>query len=416
MLIDLARNDIGRIAQVGSVKVTDQMVIEKYSHVQHIVSNVEGLLQPGLDAIDVLRASFPAGTLTGAPKVRAMEIIDELEPVKRGIYGGACGYYSWSGEMDVAIAIRTGVLKDGTLNVQAAAGVVYDSIPEAEYQETEVKARAVLRARFPEAEIYEDIRAVDTKELAKHGKVDVICGGFPCQDLSVAGKRAGLQGERSRLFYVAMRIVRELSPAILLLENVPGLLTSNQGHDFAAVLREVGEGWGCQEVAWRVLDSQYFGVPQRRRRVFIAGSRHGGCASRILALEDGGEGDPGACKAEGSPTPRDVRGFTPSQFANYREGVGTLRANGGDLGGGSETLIAESRMVSISAAGEKSRKCKKRVIRKLTPEECEKLQGFPEGWTAVCDAAQTTRYRQLGNAVTVNVAAWIARRTSASLR
>jgi anthranilate synthase component 1 len=146
MLIDLARNDIGRIAQVGTVKVTDQMIIEKYSHVQHIVSNVEGLLQPGLDAIDVLRATFPAGTLSGAPKVRAMEIIDELEPVKRGIYGGACGYLSWSGEMDVAIAIRTGVLKDGMLNVQAAAGVVFDSIPEAEFQETEVKARAVLRA------------------------------------------------------------------------------------------------------------------------------------------------------------------------------------------------------------------------------------------------------------------------------
>ena len=146
MLIDLARNDIGRIAQTGTVKVTDQMVIEKYSHVQHIVSNVEGLLKPDLDAIDVLRATFPAGTLTGAPKVRAMEIIDELEPVKRGIYGGACGYLSWSGEMDVAIAIRTGVLKDGVLNVQAAAGVVFDSIPEAEYQETEVKARAVLRA------------------------------------------------------------------------------------------------------------------------------------------------------------------------------------------------------------------------------------------------------------------------------
>ena len=146
MLIDLARNDLGRIAQIGSVKVTDQMVIEKYSHVQHIVSNVEALLLPGLDAIDVLRATFPAGTLTGAPKVRAMEIIDELEPVKRGIYGGACGYLSWSGEMDVAIAIRTGVLKDGILNVQAAAGVVFDSIPEAEFQETEAKARAVLRA------------------------------------------------------------------------------------------------------------------------------------------------------------------------------------------------------------------------------------------------------------------------------
>jgi anthranilate synthase component 1 len=146
MLIDLARNDIGRIAQIGSVRVTDRMVIEKYSHVQHIVSNVEGVLLPGLDAIDVLRATFPAGTLTGAPKVRAMEIIDELEPVKRGIYGGACGYLSWSGEMDVAIAIRTGVLKDGVLNVQAAAGVVHDSIPESEFQETEVKARAVLRA------------------------------------------------------------------------------------------------------------------------------------------------------------------------------------------------------------------------------------------------------------------------------
>ena len=146
MLIDLARNDLGRIAQIGSVKVTDQMVIEKYSHVQHIVSNVEALLLPGLDAIDVLRATFPAGTLTGAPKVRAMEIIDELEPVKRGIYGGACGYLSWSGEMDVAIAIRTGVLKDGILNVQAAAGVVFDSIPQAEFQETEAKARAVLRA------------------------------------------------------------------------------------------------------------------------------------------------------------------------------------------------------------------------------------------------------------------------------
>lgn len=146
MLIDLARNDIGRIARTGTVKVTDQMVIEKYSHVQHIVSNVEGLLKPGLDAIDVLKASFPAGTLTGAPKVRAMEIIDELEPTKRGIYGGACGYLSYSGDMDLAITIRTGVIKNQTLYVQAAAGVVYDSTPEAEWQETEAKARAVIRA------------------------------------------------------------------------------------------------------------------------------------------------------------------------------------------------------------------------------------------------------------------------------
>lgn len=146
MLIDLARNDIGRIAETGSVKVTDRMVIEKYSHVQHIVSNVEGTLKAGMSNLDVLRATFPAGTLTGAPKVRAMEIIDELEPVKRGIYGGACGYLSFGGEMDVAIAIRTGVIKDGNLYVQAAAGIVADSLPEMEWQETENKARAVLRA------------------------------------------------------------------------------------------------------------------------------------------------------------------------------------------------------------------------------------------------------------------------------
>ena len=146
MLIDLARNDIGRIAETGSVKVTDRMVIEKYSHVQHIVSNVEGKLKDGMSNLDVLRATFPAGTLTGAPKVRAMEVIDELEPVKRGIYGGACGYLSFGGEMDMAIAIRTGVIKDGNLYVQAAAGIVADSIPEMEWQETEKKARAVLRA------------------------------------------------------------------------------------------------------------------------------------------------------------------------------------------------------------------------------------------------------------------------------
>ena len=146
MLIDLARNDIGRLARTGTVKVTEQMAIEKYSHVIHIVSNVQGQLEKEMDAIDVLRATFPAGTLTGAPKVRAMELIEQLEPVKRGIYGGACGYLSYSGEMDVAIAIRTGVLKDGILNVQAAAGVVYDSVPEKEWQETEMKARAVLRA------------------------------------------------------------------------------------------------------------------------------------------------------------------------------------------------------------------------------------------------------------------------------
>ena len=146
MLIDLARNDIGRIAEIGSVRVTDRLAIEKYSHVMHIVSNVEGTLKPGMGPIDVLRATFPAGTLSGAPKIRAMQIIDELEPTRRGIYGGACGYISFVGDLDLAIAIRTAVVKDGTLYVQAAAGVVADSIPENEWQETENKARAVLRA------------------------------------------------------------------------------------------------------------------------------------------------------------------------------------------------------------------------------------------------------------------------------
>lgn len=146
MLIDLARNDIGRIAKTGSVKVTEAFAVERYSHVMHIVSNVEGILQDGMENMDVFKATFPAGTLTGAPKVHAMEIIDQLEPTKRGIYGGACGYLSFAGDMDLAIAIRTGVIKDNVLYVQAAAGVVADSVPELEWRETEHKARALLRA------------------------------------------------------------------------------------------------------------------------------------------------------------------------------------------------------------------------------------------------------------------------------
>jgi len=146
MLIDLGRNDVGRVAATGSVRVTEKMVIERYSHVMHIVSNVEGRIAPGLDAVDVFKAGFPAGTVTGAPKVRAMQIIDELEPVKRGVYSGAAGYFGFNGDMDVAIAIRTAVVKDGRLHVQAAAGIVADSDPQAEWQETQHKTRAILRA------------------------------------------------------------------------------------------------------------------------------------------------------------------------------------------------------------------------------------------------------------------------------
>ena len=146
MLIDLGRNDVGRIAEIGSVTLTDRMTVERYSHVMHIVSNVTGRLQAGKSAFDVLRATLPAGTLSGAPKIRAMEIIDELEPVKRGIYGGAVGYISWAGDMDTAIAIRTAVIKDGKLWVQAGGGVVADSVPTLEWKETHNKARAMFRA------------------------------------------------------------------------------------------------------------------------------------------------------------------------------------------------------------------------------------------------------------------------------
>lgn len=153
MLLDLGRNDCGRVAKIGSVKLTEMMIVERYSHVMHIVSNVEGKLQPGLSALDVLRAAFPAGTVSGAPKVRAMEIIDELEVVKRGLYAGSVGYLGFNGDMDIAIAIRTGVIKHERIHVQAGAGIVADSDPSLEWAETQNKARAVLRAA----------------ELAEHG-------------------------------------------------------------------------------------------------------------------------------------------------------------------------------------------------------------------------------------------------------
>jgi anthranilate synthase component 1 len=146
MLLDLARNDVGRVSKIGSVRVVEQFTIEKYSHVQHISSHVEGELEDGLDAIDALKAGFPAGTLSGAPKVRAMQIIDEMEPVRRGIYAGCAGYFAANGSMDTCIVMRTALVKDSTMYVQAGVGVVADSDLEAEYQESIQKARALVRA------------------------------------------------------------------------------------------------------------------------------------------------------------------------------------------------------------------------------------------------------------------------------
>ncbi len=158
MLIDLGRNDVGRVAKTGTVKVTDKMTIERYSHVMHIVSNVVGQLKPDMSSLSVLRATFPAGTLSGAPKVRAMEIIQELEPIKRGIYSGAIGYLSWNGAMDTCIAIRTAVIKDDTLYVQAGAGIVHDSDPQAEWDESMAKARAIFRA----------VEAIESEQSGTH--------------------------------------------------------------------------------------------------------------------------------------------------------------------------------------------------------------------------------------------------------
>jgi len=146
MLLDLGRNDVGRVAELGSVRVTESFAIERFSHVMHIASDVQGRLREGLDAIDALAAGFPAGTLTGAPKVRAMEIIEELEPTRRGIYAGCIGYFAANGTMDTCIGLRTAVVKDGTMYVQAGAGIVADSDPQAEYEETRQKAQSLLRA------------------------------------------------------------------------------------------------------------------------------------------------------------------------------------------------------------------------------------------------------------------------------
>ena len=341
--------------------------------------------------------------------------------------------------------------------------------------EWDKNAQSVLRKRFPKATVYGDIREVDPAQLER---VDVVCGGFPCQDLSVAGKRAGLAGERSGLFHDAMRIVRRLRPAVLILENVPGLLSSNRGLDFATVLREVGEGWDCQEVAWRVLDSQYFGVAQRRRRVFIVGSSRAGCAEQILALSEGSGGNPPSrdkaredaaedsarcfagtresciaaplettandySRADGfnmvvgtidchipafgisnQPTPKIATDICPSLDAKSGGG-GRIEAvafnwqNGGGYGNANEGLGITHDGTGPLQRCQTPAVATGMVVRRLTPTECERLQGFPDGWTQIGTpdkpTADTHRYKQLGNAVTVNVAEWIARRTSEAL-
>jgi DNA (cytosine-5)-methyltransferase 1 len=300
----------------------------------------------------------------------------------------------------------------------------------------------------------------DVKECGHYNlpTADLICGGFPCQDLSIAGKRAGLDGERSGLWFEFHRIIAELKPEWVVIENVPGLLSSNEGRDFAIVIRGLVElGYG---VSWRILDSQYFGVPQRRRRVFIVGSLGSGRSSEVLFESEGSSGD----TSEGEEKGKDIAasivsrigkgGFTDPVNDNI---IGALQAR--DYKGVGNQYVQENKLVAVGHSGGETLKLNEKAntlnaqsgsettamfngvweprsqdgvprihdevvpslntmqggqrqpmvgVRRLTPTECERLQGFPDGWTE--HQADTIRYRQLGNAVTVNVIGWIGKR------
>ena len=257
------------------------------------------------------------------------------------------------------------------------------------------QSQQVLRNQFPNAKIYGDITQVKVEDLER---VDIVCGGFPCQDLSFAGKRKGLAGERSGLFYEAMRLIRGINPRIVILENVPGLLASNQGRDFAILLSEMDKGWDCQEIAWRVLDSQFFGVAQRRKRVFIVASSRIGSAEQILALNESVSGD-----LEQSQEQRKNIAHTidANRHESDSEPIAIRTAFTGANGIGVSVGISHTLDLANGQAVTDNGK-----IRRFTPVEVERLQGFPDGWTS--GQTDANRYTQLGNAVTVNVVEWLA--------
>lgn len=351
--------------------------------------------------------------------------------------------------------------------------------------EIDKNAQAILRRHFPKAELFDDVRKVG---IATHGRksIDVICGGFPCQDLSVAGKRAGLAGERSGLWFEFARIIDELEPSWVVIENVPGLLSSDKGRDFAVLIQWLAQRGYC--VVWRVLDAQYFGVPQRRRRVFIVASFGNGSSAEVLFERESGAGNTPPSREAGKDVAFSLRA-NPShsgdkgdgginttmiaqplragrQFSDMGDGqsnivIGTLSASAGGLnrpaGQGNEldflvpsiieqnNFVSTPDMISLRANpaqplisfdanrdgltydeniaptlkhggdGDKAHNAYAKIsvthmqgIRRLTPIECERLQGFPDGWTD--GQSDSTRYRQLGNAVAVPVVEWIGRR------
>ena len=320
--------------------------------------------------------------------------------------------------------------------------------------------RGILNKNFPNAIHHGDITKVDVHTLPK---IDVLVGGFPCQDISIAGKRAGLQGARSSLFYEFDRYIRTTNPRFVVVENVPGLLSSNSGHDFAFVLNEMVQRWGAKSIAWRILDSQFFGVPQRRRRIFFVADLGGECASEILSLSDSSTGNHQAGTKAGKTvtcTPSGIAGTCSSKWSkgtggpagdehynlivyrwqNSKDGlvedgtVGTLRTSMGVSGFSevnhpivhaysiredakantfSATKIDVSNAITSLQPSVQSHHAQtfiadQNIVRRLTPLECERLQGFPDNWTD--GQSDSQRYKQLGNAVTVNVAEWIANR------
>lgn len=318
----------------------------------------------------------------------------------------------------------------------------------------------VLSKHFPQTTIYGDITTVDVNTLPP---IDVLVGGFPCQDISIAGKREGLKGARSSLFYEFDRFIRATNPRFVVVENVPGLLSSNSGHDFAFVLNEMVERWRPQSIAWRVLDSQFFGVPQRRKRIFIVADFRGECAAEVLSLSESGTGNIKASGKTGKTvtcTPSGIAGTCSSKWSkgtggpagdehynlivygwqNNKDGivandtVATLRTSMGGSGfselnhplvhaysvredAKANTFSANQIFVSnaltalqpsVQSHHAQTFITNKNIVRRLTPLECERLQGFPDNWTE--ENSDTQRYRQLGNAVTVNVANWIAKK------
>jgi DNA (cytosine-5)-methyltransferase 1 len=326
--------------------------------------------------------------------------------------------------------------------------------------EIDKNAQSVLLRRFPEAKLFDDVRKVG-KETHERKSIDIVCGGFPCQDVSIVGKRAGIAGERSGLWFEFARVIDELEPQWVVIENVPGLLSSNKGKDFAVIVQWLAQrGYG---VAWRILDAQYFGVPQRRRRVFIVASFGNGSAAEVLFESESGtwdyppsreagkevayslranpshsgdKGDGGInttmiantvqaqeAKKSNSPENNYVLAFgwnkSPSQTMSVTEKAGALQASPTsnpaiwEMSHADEAVRENGEVVPTLQArmGTGGNQVPMRGVRRLMPIECERLQGFPDGWTN--GQSDSARYKQLGNAVAVPVVEWIGKRIKA---